>query len=116
MHHQTVSPAPAEIATPLLELIRRKEAEVKRRLAAEREAAQAALVEAEQRGRETVAAAEVEGQRDGEAQYQVAVAAAECEAQATLARAQAEVEALQRTSPVQIEAAVARAVKIILDA
>ena len=52
-----VTPEPVLTPLPLLEVIRRKEAEVKRGLAAEREAAQTALAEAEERARKLVAAA-----------------------------------------------------------
>ena len=100
-------------ATPL-EVIRRKEAEVKRRLAAEREADEAVLAEAKRRAGELLTAAELEGQRAGEAQRQAAQAEAEREAETILARARAEAEALQRTGEPQMAAAIAWAVEIVV--
>ena len=108
----THDPAPAPPA--LLEVIRRKEAEVKRRLAAEREAAQTALAEADQRARELGAAAEDEGRREGEARRQAARSETEREAAAIAARARAEAENLKRAGEMRVEAAVARAVKFIV--
>jgi vacuolar-type H+-ATPase subunit H len=106
---------PAPTSLPLLELIRRTEAEAKRRLASEREAAQAIIAEAERQARELVAAAEIEGQREGEAQRQVARVEIEREAAAIVAGARAEAETLQRTGEARLEAAIARAVKFIVD-
>ena len=103
-----------EHSTPLLEVIRHKEAEVKRQLAAEHEAAGAALAQAERCARDLLSAAEIEGRRAGEAQRQTALDAAEREAQAILARARAEAEALQRTGAQRIAAAAARAVEIVI--
>ncbi len=97
-----------------LEVIRRKEAEIKRRLAAQREADEAVLAEAERRAREMLIAAEAEGRRTGEAQRQAAQAAAEGEAQSIVARAQAEAERLQRVGQQPIAAAVARAVELVI--
>ena len=65
----------SEGSGPLLEVIRRQEAEIKRRLAAQREAGEAVLAEAEHRAREMLIAAEAEGRRVGEAQRQAAQAA-----------------------------------------
>ncbi len=108
----THDPAPASL--PLLELIRRKEAEVKRRLASEREAAQEVIAQAERKARELVAAAEAEGRREGEAQRQAARAEIEREAAALIAQARAEAEFLQRLGEEHLPAAVARAVKIVI--
>lgn len=103
-----------EDSSPLLEVIRRKEAEAKRQLAAEREAVEAALAEAERRARDLLAAAEVEGQRAGEAGRQAVLAEAERNAQAIVAQAQAEAEMLQRAGERQMVAAVARAFEIVI--
>ena len=100
---------------PLLEVIRRKEAEVKRRLAAEREAAQAAQAEAERKARELVVAAEAEGRCQGEAQRQAARSEAEHEAAAIVVQASARAKLLQRGGEEHLEAAIARAVKLIVD-
>ncbi len=97
-----------------LEVIRRKEAEIKRRLAAQREAGEVALAEAEHRAREMLIAAEAEGRRAGETQRQAALAAAEGEAQSIIARALAEAERLQRVGQQPIAAAVARAVELVI--
>ena len=97
-----------------LETIRRKEAEIKRRLAAQREAGEVALAEAEQRARDLLIAAEVEGRRVGEAQRQAAQAEAEYEAQSIVARAQAEAERLQHVGQQPIAAAIARAAEIVV--
>lgn len=99
---------------PLLEVIRRKEAEIKRRLAAQHEAGEAALAEAERRADEMVIAAEAEGRRTGEAQRQAAHAAAEDEAQLIVARAHADAERLQQVGEQPIAAAVARAVELVI--
>lgn len=109
----THDPAPTPL--PPLEIIRHREAEVKRRLAAEREAAQAALAEAERQAHELVAAAEAEGRCQGEAQRHAARAEAEREAAAIVAQAYARAERLQRSGEERLEAAVERAVKLIVD-
>jgi vacuolar-type H+-ATPase subunit H len=97
-----------------LEVIRRKEAEIKRRLAVQREAGEAVLAEAERRAREMLIAAEAEGRSAGEAQRQAAQVAAEGEAQAIVARARAEAHRLQRVGQQPIAAAVARAVEMVI--
>ena len=109
----TYDPAPAPL--PLLEVIRRKEAEVKRRLAAEREAAQAAQAAAERQARELVVAAEAEGRCQGEAERQAARSEAEHEATAIVAQAHARAKLLQRGGEEHLEAAIARAVKLMVD-
>ena len=98
----------------LLEAIRRKEAEVKRRLASQRDAAETLVAEAERRARERLSAAEIEGQRVGDAQRQAAQVEAEREAQVILARAWAEAETLQSAGEQRMAAAVARAVEIVI--
>jgi vacuolar-type H+-ATPase subunit H len=97
-----------------LEAIRRQEAEIKRRLAAQREAGEVVLAEAERRARDLLIAAALEGQRAGEAQRQAAQAAAEREAQSIAARAQAEAERLQRVGQQPLAAATARAVALVI--
>ena len=97
-----------------LEVIRRKEAEIKRRLAAQREAGKAVLAEAERRAGEMLIVAEAEGRRAGEAQRQAVQAAAEGEAQSIVARAQAEAERLQFVGQQPIAAAVAWAVQMVV--
>jgi len=104
----------AESSARLLEAIRRKEAEVKRRLAAEREAAEAVIAAAERQARERLIAAEIEGRCAGEAQRQAAQTEAEREADAILARARAEAETLQRAGEPRLATAVARAVEIVI--
>jgi len=108
----THDPAPASL--PLLELIRRKEAEVKRRLASEREAAQEVIATAERQASELVSAAEAEGWREGEARRQATRAESEREAAVIIAQAQVEAEFLQRRAERLLPAAVARAVKIVI--
>jgi vacuolar-type H+-ATPase subunit H len=97
-----------------LEVIRRKEAEIKRRLAAQREAGKAVLAEAERRAGEMLIAAEAEGRCAGEVQRQAAQAAAENEAQSIVARSQAEAERLQCVGQRPIAAAVARAIEMVV--
>jgi vacuolar-type H+-ATPase subunit H len=97
-----------------LEVIRRKEAEVKRRLAAQHEIGETTLAEAERRAREMLIAAETEGRRAGEAQRQAAHAAAESEAQSIVARAQAEAERFQRVGQQPIAAVVGRAIELVI--
>jgi vacuolar-type H+-ATPase subunit H len=99
-----------ESSGSVLEVIRRKEAEIKRRLAMQREAGEELLADAERRATEMLIAAEAEGRSAGEAQRHAAQAAAEGEAQAIVARAQAELQHLQRVGQQPIAAAVARAV------
>jgi len=103
-----------ESSGPPLEAIRRTEAEVKRRLAAEREAVEALLAEAKRRAGELLSAAEIEGRRAGEAQRQAAQAEVEREAQAIVARARAEAERLQHVGEQRMAAAVERAVEIVI--
>lgn len=97
-----------------LEVIRHQEAEIKRRLAAQREAGEAVLAGAERRARDLLLVARAEGQQAGEAQRQAAQAAAECEAQSIVARAQAEAERLQQVGQQPLAAASARAVEIVI--
>jgi hypothetical protein len=54
-----------ENVVPLLEVIRRHEAELKRRLAVERETVEVVLVEAERQAHEVLIAAEAEGRHPG---------------------------------------------------
>ncbi len=98
----------------ILEVIRRKEAEVKRRLAAEREAAEDVLAKAGQQARALLIAAEIEGRRTGEAQRQAAQAEAECEAQSIGAQARAEAELLLRVRQQHMDATVAHAFEIVI--
>jgi vacuolar-type H+-ATPase subunit H len=98
----------------LLDHIRYKEAEVKRRLAAEREDAEARLAEARRRANELVIAAEAEGRRQGEAEYQAGLAEAEREAAEIVSQARAEADALRVAGQARLEAAVARAVQLIV--
>ena len=104
----------AESFGSLLEVIRRTEAEVKRRLASERAAAEATLAEAERRARELLPAAETEGRREGEAQRQAALAEVERAVVSIVAQARVETEALQRRGEDHIEMAVARAIEIVI--
>ena len=103
-----------DIGGALLEAVRRTEAEVKRRLAAEREAADAVLAEAQQRANELLCAAKVEGRRVGEVQRQAAHAEYEREANEILARAHGQADRLQRAGEQQMAVAVARAVEIVI--
>lgn len=105
---------PAESFSQALEAIRRKEAEVKRRLASERDATEEVVAAAERRARERLNAAEMEGRRAGETQRQAARADAEREAGAILARAQADAQMLQDTGKRRMAAAVACAVEIVI--
>ena len=98
----------------LLETIRRREAEVQRRVALERESAQAVLDEAEQQAAQLLAAAEAEGRRIGEEQCRVALADADSEAGAILARSHAEAEALQRAGSQRLPIAVDRVVEMVI--
>ncbi len=97
----------------LLEVIRRREAELKRRLAAQREAGEAVLADAERCARERLIAAEAEGRLAGESQRQAAQLVAENEARSIIARAQTEAERLRRVGQHPIDAAVARAVALV---
>jgi hydrogenase 3 maturation protease len=99
--------------TPL-EIIRAREAEVTRRLAAAREAAVADVAVAEGRARQLISQTQAEGQREGEAQRQRLLAEAELEAAAILAQAADEVARLQHISQTQMAAAVARALNIVI--
>ncbi len=103
-----------EISGSVLEVIRRKEAEIKRRLAVQREAGEGLLAAAERRASDMLIAAEAEGRSTGEAQRQAARVAAEDEAQSIVARAQTDVERLQRVGQQSIAAAVARAVDLVI--
>ncbi len=111
-----VSTTPIDLEHPSspLEVIRRAEAEVKRRLAAEREAVEAVLAEAERQAGSLLTTAEIEGRRAGEAQRQAARAEADRKAEAILAQARTEAEGLQRVEEEQMAAAVERAVAIVI--
>lgn len=98
----------------LLEMLRRREAEIKRRLASEREAAQAALAEAEKHADELIATAEAQGWREGEINRQAARAEAEREAEAIIAQARAHAERLQRLGTERMAEAVARALEMVV--
>lgn len=108
------SPFPHDPSPPLLETIRRHEAEIKRRLAAERQAVDSYLAGVEQSSRQLVAAAEAEGAREGEAQRQALGAQAEREAEAIVAQAYAEAERLKRVGAERMAPAAARAVAIVI--
>ncbi len=97
-----------------LEAIRRKEAEVKRRLAVQREVGEGLLTEAERRAGEMLIAAVAEGRNAGDAQRQTARGAAEAEAQAIVARAQADAQRLQQASQQSIAAAITHAVQLVI--
>lgn len=103
-----------ENAGALLEAIRRAEAEVKRRLAAEREAADAVLAEAQQRAHELLRAAKVEGHCAGEEQRRTAQAEFERDAKEILAQAHGEADRLRHAAEQHMTAAVARAVEIVI--
>ncbi len=110
----SVPSIPPQAPLPPLDAIRRKEAEVKRRLAAEREAAQAALAEAEKHAGELMAAAEAQGRQDSGIQRQAARAEAEREAEALVAQARAYAERFQRLGTERMAQAVARALEIVI--
>jgi vacuolar-type H+-ATPase subunit H len=101
--------------TPLLEAIRRKEAEVKRLLTAENEAARAALAAAESQARGVIAAAAADGERAGNDQRQAAQEQADAEAQAIVAQARAEAEELQRVGAQRMETAIQLAVATVCE-
>jgi vacuolar-type H+-ATPase subunit H len=102
-------------ASPL-EVIRHKEAEMTRRLAAARETAVSQIKATEQQAREIVRQAEAQGQREGEAQRRSALGEADREAEAILAQARVRAEALQSVSQAEVETAVAQAMTIIIGA
>lgn len=97
-----------------LEMIRHKEVEITRRLAAAQETAASKIKAAEQQAGEIIRQAEIRGQREGEAQRQSALDEAEREAEAILAQAQVRAEALQNVSQGDVETAVAQALSIII--
>jgi len=79
---------PSPVPSSPLDLIRRKEAEVKRHLAIESEAAEQIIADAERRARALVAAAEEEGRQEGEARRRAARAEAERRSAEIVAQAQ----------------------------
>jgi vacuolar-type H+-ATPase subunit H len=97
-----------------LEIIRRKEAEVTRCLAAARETAVTEIKAVEQQARNLARQAETQGQREGEAQRQAVLDEAEREAESILAQAKAQAEALRNVSQVEVETVVAQAMTIII--
>ena len=100
-------------STPLLEVIRRQEGEVKRRLAVAAGAARADLDTAQSRAREVIAAAEADGRSEGEHERQLALAEADAEAWAIVAEACGEAELLQRVGAQRMEAAIRRVVALV---
>jgi vacuolar-type H+-ATPase subunit H len=106
---------PEDASPPLLEIIRRKEAEVKRRLVVEGEAAQARLEEAERHACALIAAAEVTGREEASRQRQQVLAEAEREAQTIIAQAQAEAELLQRVGAEQMRSAICQAAALVIE-
>jgi vacuolar-type H+-ATPase subunit H len=105
---------PADQTSSLLDVIRRKEAEVTRCLAAASRAAEADIAAARQRAQELITQAEVEGEREGQRQRQMALDQAEREAETIIASARAEAETLRCINQAQMEEAVRRALEIII--
>jgi vacuolar-type H+-ATPase subunit H len=103
-----------ENVVSLLEVIRRHEAELKRRLAVEHETVEVVVAEAKRQAREVLIAAEAEGRRAGEEQRRAAQSQAESEAQSIVARAHTEAEALQQLGQPPLTAVTARAVEIVI--
>jgi vacuolar-type H+-ATPase subunit H len=99
-----------------LEIIRRKEAEVTRRLAAAQETAATEIKAIEQQARKLVCQAETQGQREGEAQRLAVLDEAEREAESIITQARAQAEALTNVSQVEVETVVAQAMTIIIGA
>jgi vacuolar-type H+-ATPase subunit H len=97
-----------------LEIIRYKEAEATRRLAAARETTVTETKAIEQQARNLVRQAEIQGQREGEAQRQAGLDEAEREAESILVQAMAQAEALRNVSQVEVETVVAQALTIII--
>lgn len=110
----TPKPVNPNDSVPLLDAIRHVEAEVKRRLAAERLAAQLTITQTEQHAHELVAAAEADGQREGEAQRRQAQHDAERLGEALVASARLEAERLHRLGEAQLNTAITRAIEIVL--
>lgn len=97
-----------------LELIRQKEAEVTRNLAAVKEEAATRIAAAEQKAKEMVRQAEAQGKREGEAIRQSTLDETEREAWSILTAALTQAEALGNVSQKQIDLAVTRAITIII--
>ncbi len=97
-----------------LDIIRNKEAEVTRRLAATREAVANEIAAARQRAQEQIARAEERGRSAGEAQRHSILDDVEKEAQAIITQADAEAEVLRHITYEQMEAAVKHALDIVL--
>ncbi len=106
---------PSPVPSSPLDLIRRKEAEVKRHLVAESQAAEQIVADAERRARALVAAAEAEGRQEGEAQRQAARAEAERRSVEIVAQARSAAASLQIKAEKVVDALAARAVKFILE-
>lgn len=104
----------ADSSLTLLDHIRRQEAEIKRCLALEHQAAEARLAEARRRAHDLIVAAEAEGRFQGQAEYRAAQVEAEREAAEIISRARARAEALQTIGRARLEAAVAHSLQVIL--
>ena len=103
-----------EHTTSPLEIIRDKEGEVTRRMAAAQETAVSAIAATEQQAREIVRHAEARGQREGEALRQSSLNKAEREAESILTLAQVRSKALRNVRQAEVETAVSQAMTMII--
>lgn len=97
-----------------LEQIRHAEAEVTRRVASARQAAERTLVKARTQAAQQRNQAQKEGQSEGQAQYQASIASAEEEARQILDQAQKQADALLLRGQAHLYAAVCQAVEFII--
>jgi vacuolar-type H+-ATPase subunit H len=98
----------------LLESIRRKESEMKARVAAERAAAQAAVAEAERRRETLLAQADEEGRSAGEAERLALRQAVEAEVKQTVDEAEAAARALRTHGKAHVQEGVQHALAVVL--
>lgn len=111
--NQSIGGDLGEEILPLLETIRGKEAETTRRMAGERQAAQAAIKAAKQRACDIIANAEARGKKEGEAQRQAILEESERQAAAIVAQAKAEAKALHCLSREEMKTTVNQVIKIV---
>jgi vacuolar-type H+-ATPase subunit H len=107
-------PRIAEAELSPLDQIRQAEAEVNRRIAAARRAAEMIEIKARAQAVDLKREAHEAGRREGRAQYEELVSRAEVEAEALLAQAHSQAEDLRRKGDLHMDAAVHRAVEVVV--
>lgn len=97
-----------------LEQIRHMEAEVTRRVASARQAAEKVVVQARTKAAQQRMEEREAGRREGQERYQASITSAEDESRQILSQAQEQVDALRKRGEARLYAVVNQAINIIL--